>query len=738
MKRTIPGVLLSGWFFCLIAVFGFGLEADAQNAPSKPPQAPPKPALTPAQKAALVAAAQKAATKKAATNNNAGKSAALAMQQKDAAKARRVVLPPSTNNAPKPVPAPVPEVVEEQPQTPNEKKLEGLPFDLPPIEDEQGHRWDPLNCGALVKGSGGFNGVMLLVEGDSEFEATEVWQNEENSSYRMVGKLPNVGVERRLRVFKELGAARFVDVFHNSSNADITLNLTYRVWMSFEMRKIYTSRGRDFSGKLGMRDFGLAIEAPEGADVPGALLVVAQERRLKPTIEVGEDGKSLSLNYTVYIKKGQKRALMNWVAQKDITGAENIAEHFAPIYHGHRLVAPAPSSEIAELIANFPAGGAGLYTGAGYLLVANELSSQFNLKRIPESDKIRMQDSSDLDGEATGSDLKVASRFGEIIVPQSDVAILQGGGGIGRPHRVYLRNGNVLAGQVSAEGLGVKGGFEVSLSVAQLNYLTYRLREDDGDFPFGTDIFVELYSGDVISLIGAEDLQVGLITPWGKMDVALSEIDWMRHVSEPTPRYRVGLTDGTQMTVFIESGELTAQAGGLDEVTISTTDILSMWNAENGSRHHGIGAPTGFTPGMTGGAVLLTGGNMIGGEIAPEELSVRTGSAITTVKTADVMRLHRTGQGSGLAPVFRFTLKEGEAVTGMFQDPQVELRSGERTWKVPVQHFVAMRSKDAPPEAAAKTQAKKSAIRPVPRPVVPTNSRSSSRRVVLPPPPSKP
>jgi hypothetical protein len=70
---------------------------------------------------------------------------------------------------------------------------------------------------------------------------------------------------------------------------------------------------------------------------------------------------------------------------------------------------------------------------------------------------------------------------------------------------------------------------------------------------------------------------------------------------------------------------------------------------------------------------------------------VLTGATVTTVKVADMVRMSRSGDGAEQVPVFTIGLGGGEEITGMLQERVLGVRSGGRSWHVPVQHFLAMR-----------------------------------------------
>ena len=44
---------------------------------------------------------------------------------------------------------------------------------------------------------------------------------------------------------------------------------------------------------------------------------------------------------------------------------------------------------------------------------------------------------------------------------------------------------------------------------------------------------------------------IGLVSPWGEIEVPIGEIQWLRYVNQPSPRYRLSLRDGSLMTVFL-------------------------------------------------------------------------------------------------------------------------------------------------------------------------------------------
>ena len=231
-----------------------------------------------------------------------------------------------------------PQAQEEAKPESSEKKLEDLPLQLSVTLDEFERRWDPLNMGAFVNGTRCFNGAMLLSYGDDEFEAEEAWEDTAKGTYRMKGTLNGLKVERRIMVDKKLGAARCLDIFHNTSDDDLHAALKYSVGLFYEAANFYTTRGRELGAQLGARDFGVAIEAPGDGDSPGVLLVLAHERsENKPSFIIAKDKKSLTFGHLLKVKAGQKvRAAALGSAEGFQRCADDLDEPFAPFYAGRQ------------------------------------------------------------------------------------------------------------------------------------------------------------------------------------------------------------------------------------------------------------------------------------------------------------------------------------------------------------------------------------------------------------------
>jgi len=69
------------------------------------------------------------------------------------------------------------------------------------------------------------------------------------------------------------------------------------------------------------------------------------------------------------------------------------------------------------------------------------------------------------------------------------------------------------------------------------------------------------------------------------------------------------------------------------------------------------------------------------------------GTAVVKVAIAEIASIQRSlDKGSSLHPVFEIELKNGDLIAGRLRAPAIEIREGERLWKIPVAHLIAFRA----------------------------------------------
>jgi hypothetical protein len=192
--------------------------------------------------------------------------------------------------------------------------------------DENGESWAiSRTSGRLERGDEGFfNEAASLKVNGSGFEAEEVLRASGAPHWRLTGKVGVIAVRRDIYFDAKRGGVRYLETFTNSGDEDVSVDVEYGNRFRYQWRKLHTAEGRDFDGKLGVRDTGLYVQMSEEAQHRGGLFLLCGERSAhKPGIEM-RDRNTLTVRYTLSIAPKQSRSLTQWIALRRLTDPEEI------------------------------------------------------------------------------------------------------------------------------------------------------------------------------------------------------------------------------------------------------------------------------------------------------------------------------------------------------------------------------------------------------------------------------
>ncbi len=572
--------------------------------------------------------------------------------------------------------------------------LEEVPSRFSIVHDQSESVWDLRGDGSVYRGTASvFSGAMQMVVGEGEFTASEGKKDDFESRFWLTEKRDSLTIRRDVKLDIERSGLRYLDTFSNGGDAEVELKIAYKTKFQEKPAAVFTNDGKEFDGKL-EKHAGLVMQAANDSERPGIVMVIACERsETRPEIGVVED-LEYQIGYTLKVPAGKTVGLVHWLAQRKVTDGKSARGAFEEFYRRKRLRAAHVAEDQIEIVANFEVGAdeAPDAPDAEDLIAVQRLCKRLDVERDVD-DLLWVTGDSHLSGGAKGATLKVTGRFGEIETTLEDLAALQGGGGRGREHRVFFRDGDVLTGEIEAGNLAMQGseGWKIDLDVTQLEYIVFKLGENDGRFGENVDTFIELHSGEVLG-IPAGEIEMGFISPWGALDAKLKDITSMQAIKVPSPRYRVSMADGSEFTVFLVNRPVEVKTLRFGTLSIPANEIVSVWKA-GGDIVWTDGSELEEREDLEGidiTACLLKGSNLIAGEIANEKLHLISGATVTALTPAEIISIRRSEDDlSELIPIFAVELAGGNELTGRFQERTVLVKGKTRQWSVPVQHFLA-------------------------------------------------
>ncbi len=481
------------------------------------------------------------------------------------------------------------------------------------VADELGFQWDvDLPYGFIDDGSNNcFDGAMLLQLNGSNVPFSATAQKiTADDQYILQGAVNELRVHRLVSLDRKRGAARYIDVFTNTGKQAVTVPVQLRISLSGSAAQVMTSRGQAFqSGPLGKGEIGFAAIRPASDQRPGVLLLVGDDQgAVRPVID--EVSRQIfNVRYQLPLEPGQTRALVYLIAQRrsEQLTAEAMPEQFAPFYMNGLIDADVPEI-LSARIANF--GAVRDFGSSGsFFTILQRLSARVGVFDRQGAVLVLGEDVR-LAGQLNAGRFTVQTRFGPCEVEAAEVAAMVGGNDEGRPQRLVLRSGEILAGPVHSDDAQFKltSGGVIALHPAKLDVLLTKPMQGDGQPPEQAATFVRMYDGNGVMLSANQTSTLPLATAWGRLDVPIGEILHMeRSDDERVPGYRVQLADGSRVNPFPLGQPVHLDSLRLGEIELDSASIAAV---------HRVTAPTAPTAGASGandaGAAVI---NLYGGSV---------------------------------------------------------------------------------------------------------------------------
>ncbi|MBN2475525.1 MAG: hypothetical protein JXB62_13015 [Pirellulales bacterium] len=608
------------------------------------------------------------------------------------------------------------------------------------VQDALGFAWNVNPQGTVQAASSqGFQMAGLLTVNGSSVSPSGAMMTADGSEYLMSWSRSGVQITRRVRIDVKTSTVRFVESFHNPQTAPVHLDVKIMSTVQSSVRDVLTDTGKIVSSGgssrivtpnpfgsapstsntgipvLGEKDSGLLVTR-SSSNHPAALIYLAGPRsKLKPTLQ-RQGSYQFMFSYPVSVPAKETVSIVHGLAHRNIGGtpdAKGLAALFKP-FQARDWTRDLPA-EVRRSLLN--AGGSYVQeeTPRGPVLQAvMKLAGYWDVER-GDDDVLVQDDQTRLTGSVLAGDLTVDTAFGKAAVPLEQVALLIGGGSVGRTMQLHLRNGEILVGPVAADEivLASESGLKVKLTPRHINALFMHTDPADGQPPSGTLALLKTRHGDQLALGAESPSSLRAATAWGPIEVPLEKIDYLYPVRQPQPIHRLVLNDKSRLSLILSGSELDLTTLRFGQIKIAPGAIARLASVQaaaeaeekeeaNGGDGEGLKVPH----------CRLAGGNVLVGSIDPTPVELTTAAGITPLDGRRVRLMQREDEDEpGANPEFTFELTNGTTLTGRFRDGVFPLRALDKAWKVPAYHVLAF---EQPDHAAAEQSATSTAEQPSP------------------------
>jgi hypothetical protein len=491
-------------------------------------------------------------------------------------------------------------------------------------------------------------------------------------------------VMREMRVDPRRRAVRILDVFTNTESQERNLRVEYATSLS-------ERGGMKFGGILNQagesREYGngvpddtvAALIFAERQDSQALPVFVWGQSGARWPVNIQDAGSSVSLNYEGVVPAGGKVVLLHWVAVAGLDKSVKLDRTSDLFWKDGHLVDPMISAEVAPLLVNFTpdavkvtaASSTTLAQAAGRLVSLEELCGKLSVVR-EDKDMLWMSKDEQFRGTVSGTTVQVRNADRMLDVPLAGIAAIRGGGGRGREHRVYLRDGTVLTGRATLSQCRLAGDLgELTLDADSIELLLLHIAPEDGKAPSGAAAFVQLKNGALHWLGQQDGVGLDLVTVFGSLPVSLNELWSVERRAEPPFNLIVTLADGSRIHGVARQATLTLPVLAADLKILPTqvraSEIVRLGSADLLTRE--MAPPS--------GASLPSPADSTGGKPKNEPPArycwLRDGSLLVGVLTNAPIKVRASGNEMELKSeeIERMTIDTASA-----NQASIQLRSG--------------------------------------------------------------
>ena len=607
------------------------------------------------------------------------------------------------------------------------------------VRDSMGFRSRNIPLGALFQMRVDGRGISPTWSSDRKGspDSTERAQLDPKTDFAAEYKNKPVSVVREMRVDPKRRAVRIIDIFTNTESHERNLRVEYTTSLS-------ERGGMRFGGILNQagesREYGngvpddtvAALIFAERQDSQALPVFVWGQSGARWPVNIQDAGSSVTLSYEGVIPANGKVALLHWVAVAGMDKSIKLERTPDLFWKDGRLVDPMVSADVAPLVMNFTpdalkvasSPSPSVAQAAGRLVSLEELCGKLSVVR-EDKDMLWMSKDEQFRGTVSGTTVRVRNADRTLELPLAGIAAIRGGGGRGREHRVYLRDGSVLTGRATLTQCRLAGDLgELTLDADSLELLLLHVAPEDGKVPAGASAFAQMQNGGLLWLGRQEGVSFDLVTVFGSLPVSLDELWSMERRTDPPFNLIATLSDGSRIHGVAQQPTLTLPVLGADsQVTpmqVRTAEVVRLGSADLLSREMALPsatAPPSAAKDSTGGKpkvdpparyCWLRDGSLLVGTLTTAPLKVRAGGNEVDIKPEDIARLTLDSSNGNLASM---ELRSGAKMQGellseslgwQFASRQVSLPAG---WVMELVRKESEAPPTAPPPAPAPSKA---------------------------------
>ena len=521
------------------------------------------------------------------------------------------------------------------------------------MNDGDGFRWDIQYNGNIGQGTNYVysGGMYCQIAGNNISSNGQGWLNESGDELEIGPyQYGNMRIYRRIKVYKDRGLARWMDIFENTTASDQTLQVQIYSYLNYGIGQTITTSG---TAAFGEKDWAFITQSMGGNNVPSLLHVVCDKRsKLRPNLNIQNN--QIFVSYNVTVPASKVVVLCYFESQSNSTdNHQKLLKQF-PLTKLLKDLSPT----VRKLILNFP-------TTTGLL-------DDIDLERNEINDGVFLTNGDPVFGTVTNEQFLVETSFGSLTIPSKQVIGMVAGGEEGTL-KAILNDGQVVCGKLPDDKLVVEIPSMGTLKVPfdRIRQLAYRIsKERPEDIPFAGP-YIVLRTGSRLSFDPAS-INLSFRTKHGTVPLDGKELLRIALDNPGNGVHKAVFLNGSNLAGFLQPEKITAnlKLGAKMEIT---RDLVHQFEfaAEE-------------APDETLTCAVLTNGDKLFGELVESKFKLTTDYGEMTIAPGSIRTITFSPSQQGRAvvalwdtSVLRGQLDQGELEFQILSGPKLKLPPGE-------------------------------------------------------------
>jgi len=528
------------------------------------------------------------------------------------------------------------------------------------MTDGKGFMWDIQAYGTVGQGTNNLfsGGVYFQVSGNNvRTRDGRAWANNTRDEIE-IGPYPRNGLNcyRRIRVYKDQGLARWLEILENPRPAPVTVPVQLVSNINYGIAQVAGSSGQQgFNDK----DWAYLIQTASGNNsVPVLMHILCGPRsKVRPNVRI--QGNRVYIQYRLTVPANGAVILCHFQSQ-----ANNMEDHQRTLksFRAHRLLADLPAAARKAII-NFS---------------STAFIEGVDLERLDSSDNVVLRNGDPIRGTITNESYTMDTYIGPLTIPAEKVIGMAATGSDGEILRALLVDGQVVSGRIAGDAkisITRPNGSVLRIPFGDIAQWSYRLDKSRPEDPPFSGPIVTLRTGDRLAFEG-DTLDARFLTRHGAITLRPEELFAVRLDNPAHGVHRVLFANGTQLAGMLDPEILTAKLRLGPQLSVPRNMIAELQFRQEEQTDRNCDH------------ALLTNGDELYGQLADQQLHLTMSYGTDVIQPKTVEKIVFDLDHSGRLIV---TMWDGSVERSVLQKDQLTFAlTPETSLNVYVGHFVEL------------------------------------------------